>query len=44
MRDQPRGGHIFNMDGAGADGNPTPRSVDLWLSSHNLRISVELSK
>ncbi|CAM6084390.1 unnamed protein product [Calypogeia fissa] len=25
MRDQPRGGHIFNMDGAGADGNPTPR-------------------
>lgn len=25
MRDQPRGGHVFNMDGAGADGNPTPR-------------------
>jgi len=25
MRDQPSGGHIFNMDGAGADGNPTPR-------------------
>lgn len=25
MRDQRRGGHIFNMDGAGADGNPTPR-------------------
>lgn len=22
---QPRGGHIFNMDGAGADGSPTPR-------------------
>ena len=25
MRDQPTGGHIFNMDGAGADGGATPR-------------------
>ena len=25
MRKQERGGHIFNMDGAGADGKPTPR-------------------
>lgn len=25
MRQQPHGGHIFNMDGAGADGNATPR-------------------
>eukprot|EP00879_Flechtneria_rotunda_P023845 GHRR01025253.1.p1 GENE.GHRR01025253.1~~GHRR01025253.1.p1 ORF type:complete len:268 (+),score=73.44 GHRR01025253.1:721-1524(+) len=25
MKDQPAGGHVFNMDGAGADGNPTPR-------------------
>jgi chlorophyll(ide) b reductase len=25
MRKQPRGGHIFNMAGAGADGTPTPR-------------------
>lgn len=25
MRDQPRGGHVFNMDGAGADGSATPR-------------------
>lgn len=25
MRNQPKGGHIFNMDGAGADGNATPR-------------------
>ncbi len=24
MKDQDRGGHIFNMDGAGADGNATP--------------------
>ena len=24
MKDQERGGHIFNMDGAGADGNATP--------------------
>lgn len=25
MKDQPTTGHVFNMDGAGADGNPTPR-------------------
>jgi len=25
MRDQPGGGHVFNMDGAGADGAATPR-------------------
>lgn len=25
MAKQSRGGHIFNMDGAGSDGNPTPR-------------------
>ena len=25
MREQPNGGHIFNMEGAGSDGNPTPR-------------------
>lgn len=25
MKDQQGGGHIFNMDGAGADGNATPR-------------------
>ncbi|MCO5573307.1 hypothetical protein L7F22_027076 [Adiantum nelumboides] len=25
MMNQDRGGHIFNMDGAGADGRPTPR-------------------
>lgn len=25
MRQQPRGGHIFNIDGAGSDGRPTPR-------------------
>lgn len=25
MAAQPRGGHIFNMDGAGADGLPTPQ-------------------
>ncbi|KAL5999340.1 hypothetical protein ACLOJK_040800 [Asimina triloba] len=26
MSNQPRGGHIFNIDGAGSDGRPTPRS------------------
>lgn len=25
MVNQPRGGHIFNIDGAGSDGRPTPR-------------------
>ena len=25
MHKQPNGGHIFNMDGAGADGMPTPQ-------------------
>lgn len=25
MKSQPKGGHIFNMDGAGADGTATPR-------------------
>lgn len=25
MRNQRQGGHVFNMDGAGADGGPTPR-------------------
>ncbi|KAL6894552.1 hypothetical protein ACP4OV_008650 [Aristida adscensionis] len=25
MWNQPRGGHIFNIDGAGSDGRPTPR-------------------
>ncbi|EPS61191.1 hypothetical protein M569_13608, partial [Genlisea aurea] len=25
MQRQPRGGHIFNIDGAGSDGRPTPR-------------------
>ncbi|XP_017647167.1 chlorophyll(ide) b reductase NOL, chloroplastic isoform X2 [Gossypium arboreum] len=25
MLQQPRGGHIFNIDGAGSDGRPTPR-------------------
>ncbi|CAJ2657177.1 unnamed protein product [Trifolium pratense] len=25
MGNQPRGGHIFNIDGAGSDGRPTPR-------------------
>lgn len=27
MASQPRGGHIFNIDGAGSDGRPTPRCV-----------------
>lgn len=29
MKDQPTDGHIFNMEGAGSNGQPTPRCV--WL-------------
>ncbi|XP_021835960.1 chlorophyll(ide) b reductase NOL, chloroplastic-like [Spinacia oleracea] len=29
MLNQPRGGHIFNIDGAGSDGRPTPRFSQL---------------
>jgi hypothetical protein len=33
MLNQPRGGHIFNIDGAGSDGRPTPRyHVSVFLS------------
>lgn len=28
MVNQPRGGHIFNIDGAGSDGRPTPRCFE----------------
>ncbi|CAI0442320.1 unnamed protein product [Linum tenue] len=31
MLNQPRGGHIFNIDGAGSDGRPTPRSWLPWV-------------
>ena len=33
MLNQPRGGHIFNIDGAGSDGRPTPRYLLLVYSS-----------
>lgn len=34
MRKQPRGGHVFNIDGAGSDGRPTPRySIYLQFST-----------
>lgn len=32
MLTQPRGGHIFNIDGAGSDGQPTPRSDIIFTS------------
>jgi len=34
MKDQPGGGHIFNMDGAGADGSPTPRFAAYGSTKH----------
>ena len=36
MRDQPDGGHIFNMDGAGADGGATPRFAAYGASKRGL--------
>eukprot|EP00892_Ulva_mutabilis_P002300 jgi/Ulvmu1/12070/UM083_0083.1 len=47
MRRQKAGGHIFNMDGAGADGNPTPRfaaygATKRALSQLNKSLEAEL--
>lgn len=47
MREQPSGGHIFNMDGAGADGNATPRFAAYGATKHalvqlNRSLSAEL--
>lgn len=36
MRDQASGGHIFNMDGAGADGGATPRFAAYGASKRGL--------
>ena len=41
MRDQPSTGHIFNVDGAGADGNATPRFAAYGASKRGL---VQLGK
>ena len=41
MREQPTGGHIFNMDGAGADGGATPRFAAYGATKRGL---VQLSK
>eukprot|EP00803_Ostreobium_quekettii_P006935 evm.model.scf_377EXC.1 EVM.evm.TU.scf_377EXC.1 scf_377EXC:5393-12910(+) len=36
MRSQPTDGHIFNMDGAGANGRPTPRFAAYGATKHSL--------
>lgn len=41
MRDQRAGGHIFNMDGAGADGGATPRFAAYGATKRGL---MQLSK
>ena len=41
MRDQKSTGHIFNVDGAGADGNATPRFAAYGASKRGL---VQLGK
>ena len=41
MRDQPSGGHMFLMDGAGADGNATPRFAAYGATKRSLE---QLSK
>lgn len=48
MKNQPHGGHIFNMDGAGADGNATPRfaaygATKRSLDQFNKSMRAELS-
>eukprot|EP00889_Picochlorum_renovo_P007107 jgi/Picre1/34137/NNA_001612.t1 len=48
MKNQPNGGHIFNMDGAGADGNATPRfaaygATKRSLDQFNKSMRAELS-
>lgn len=37
MKDQPAGGHVFNMDGAGADGNATPRFAAYGATKRSLQ-------
>ena len=37
MRSQPRGGHVLNMDGAGADGGATPRFAAYGATKRGLR-------
>ena len=36
MKDQPSGGHIFTMDGAGADGAATPRFLAYGATKRSL--------
>ena len=36
MREQPTVGHVFNVDGAGADGNATPRFAAYGASKRGL--------
>lgn len=42
MKDQPAGGHVFNMDGAGADGNATPRFAAYGATKRSLQQVGEL--
>jgi hypothetical protein len=37
MKTQPAGGHVFNMDGAGADGNATPRFAAYGATKRSLQ-------
>ncbi len=37
MKDQDKGGHIFNMDGAGADGSATPRFAAYGATKRSLQ-------
>eukprot|EP00882_Tetradesmus_deserticola_P016046 GHRQ01017115.1.p1 GENE.GHRQ01017115.1~~GHRQ01017115.1.p1 ORF type:complete len:320 (+),score=122.70 GHRQ01017115.1:241-1200(+) len=37
MKEQPAGGHVFNMDGAGADGNATPRFAAYGATKRSLQ-------
>ena len=39
MAAQPSGGHVFNMEGAGSDGNPTRQYASYGFSKVRLRSS-----
>ena len=43
MHKQPAGGHVFNMDGAGADGMPTPQYAAYGATKAGMILSVPQS-
>ncbi|KAL6963464.1 chlorophyll(ide) b reductase [Sarracenia purpurea var. burkii] len=44
MSNQPRGGHSFNIDGAGSDGRPTPRHASKVVEINEVSSQTVASK